>query len=92
MVLDVRNAMFKSVRLNRLVTLCMSGLWYVNVIHLFLCVCVRVVHVFCVLIILFLKLWMICNGKILFLAMVQIMSHSCCLVCSVIGVDNIRFM
>ena len=54
--------------------------------------CVGVVHVFCALIILFLKLWMICSGKPLFLAMAQIMSHSCCLVCSVIGVENILFM
>ena len=89
MVLHVRNVMFKSVRLNRLVTLRMSGIWYVNVIHFFLCVCVGVFYVFCVLITLFLKLCMICNGKPLFLAMVQIGSHFCCLVCSVTSVDSI---
>ena len=33
MVLLFRNAMFKLVFLNRLVTLCISGIWYVNVIH-----------------------------------------------------------
>jgi len=69
MVLHVLNVMFKSVRLNRLVTLGTSGLWYVNVIHFFLRVYVGVVYAFCVLIILFLKLWMICNWKPLFLAM-----------------------
>jgi len=77
------------VHLNRLGTLCMSGLWYLNVTHFFLCVCVGVFSVFCVLIILFFKLWMIWNGKPLFLAIVQIVTHSCCLACSVIGVDNI---
>jgi len=46
MALHVRNAMFNSVRLNRLVTLCTSGLWYVKVIHFFLCVCVGVIFVF----------------------------------------------
>ena len=92
MVLNVRNAMFKSVRSNSLVTLCMSGLWYVNVIHFFLCVCEGVFYVFCVIIILLLKSWMICNGKPLFLAIVQIGSHSCCLVCSVTGVNIIPFM
>jgi len=91
LVLHVRNAMFKSVRLNRMVILCMSGLLYVNVIHFFLCVCAGVFYVFCVLIVLFLKLWMIWNGKPLFLAMVQIGSHSCCLICSVTGVDSILF-
>ena len=49
MALHVRNVMFRSVRLNRLVTLCGSGLWYVNVMH---CVCVGVFFVFYVLIIL----------------------------------------
>ena len=39
-VLYARNAMFKSVLLNKLVTLCMSGLKYVNVVHFFRCVCV----------------------------------------------------
>jgi hypothetical protein len=80
MVLHVRNAIFRSVRFNRLVTLCVSGLWYVNMMHFFLCVCVAALFVFCVLII----LWMICNGKPLFLVIVQIVSNSCCLVCSVI--------
>ena len=32
MVLHVRNAMFRSVPLNMLITWCLSGLWYVNVI------------------------------------------------------------
>ena len=61
-------------------------------INLFLCVCVGALFVFFVPIILFFKLWMIYNGKSLFLAMVQIVSHSCCLACSVIGVDSILFM
>jgi hypothetical protein len=52
MVSHVRNAMFRSVSLDRLATLCMSGLRHVNVIHFFLCVCVGVflafsVWVFC---------------------------------------------
>ena len=55
--------MFRSVRLNRSVTLCISGLRYVNMIHFFVCVCVGVFFVFCVLIFLFSKFWMICNGK-----------------------------
>jgi hypothetical protein len=46
MMLHVQNVTFRSVRLNSLVTLCMSGLWYVNVIHFFLCVCVGVSFVF----------------------------------------------
>jgi hypothetical protein len=62
----------------------------VNAILFFLCV--GVFFVFCVLIILFLNLWIICNGKALFLAMVQIVSHSCCILYSVIGVDSILFM
>ena len=48
--------------------------------------------VFCVLIILFLKLWTVCKGKSLFLAMVQMVFQSCCLACSVIGVDSILLM
>ena len=55
--------------------------------HFFLCVCVGIFSVFCVLIILF-KLWMIWNGKPLYLAMVQIVTQSCCLACSVIGVEH----
>ena len=92
MVLHVRNAVFKFVLLNRLVTLCTSVLWYVNVIQFFLCVCMGVFFVPCALTILFLKLRIICNVKPLFLAMVQVVFHSCCLACSVIGVDNILFM
>ena len=80
------------VLLNRLITLCKSGLWYVNMIHFFLCVCMGVLYVFCVLIILFLKLRIVCNGKPLFIAMVQIVFHPCCLACSVISVDSILFM
>ena len=77
-VLHVLNVTFKSVFFNKLVTLCVRGLKYVNVIHFFSCVCV--LSVLCVLSFrLFAKLWMICNGKPLFLAMVQIMFHSCCL-------------
>jgi len=92
MVLHVRKAMFRSVRLNRLVTFCISGLGYGNVIHFFLCVCVGAHFVFCVLFILFFVLWMMCNGKPLFPAMVQIVSHSRCLACSVIGIDIILFI
>jgi len=35
---------------------------------------------------------MICNGKQLFLAMALIIFRSCCLACSVIGIDIILFM
>ena len=91
MVLQFRNAKFSSVRLNRSVTLCVSGLIYLNVIYFFLCVCVGVFLSLC-FIILFFKLRKICNGKPLFLAMVQIVSQSCCLACSVTGVDSILFM
>ena len=67
MVLHVRNALFKSVFLKRLVTLCMSGLWHVNEIHFFSVFVWEYFFcfVFCVLIILFLKLRIICNGKII---------------------------
>jgi len=41
-VLRVRNAMFRSVRLNRSATWCIRGLRYVNIIHFFVCVCVGV--------------------------------------------------
>ena len=79
MVLYLQNAMFMLVSLNRLETLCVSELWYVNVIHFSLCVCVGVFSVFCVLIILFFKLGILYNGKPIFLAMVQVVSLSCCL-------------
>jgi hypothetical protein len=89
-VLHIQNAMFKSVLVGNFYV---SELWYVIVIHFFLCVCVNVFSVFCVLSIsLFSKLWMICNQKPLFLAMVQIVFHSCCLACSVIGVSSILFV
>ena len=78
--------------LNRLVTLFISGLWYVNVIYFIFCVCMGVFFVSCVLIILFLKFCIIRNGKPLFLAIIQMVFHSRCLVCSVIGVDNMLFM
>ena len=35
---------------------------------------------------------MVCNGKPLFLAVLQTAFHYCCLACSVIGVDSIPFM
>ena len=41
-VLHALNATFELVLLNRLATLCMSGIWYVNVLHFFLCVCMGV--------------------------------------------------
>jgi hypothetical protein len=57
-ILQVQNATFKSLPLKKLLTLCMSGLWYV----FFHCVCLGVLSVFCVLSIsLFLKLWMMEN-------------------------------
>jgi hypothetical protein len=55
--------MFMLVGLNRLVTLLMSGLWYMNVARVFRCVFVRVFYMFCVLIILLFKLWIMRNGK-----------------------------
>ena len=67
-------------------------LWYVNVIYFSLWNFVGDFFDFCVLIILFLKLWVICIGNSLFLAMVHLVFHSCCLACSVIGVDSIMFM
>jgi hypothetical protein len=78
-VLLVRKSMFMLVHLNRLVTLCTSGLWYVNVTHVFRCVFVKVLSVFCVLIILFFKLWMMHNGKPLLFAVARTVSYSCCL-------------
>ena len=38
------------------------------------------------------KLWIACNGKPLFLGMVRIVFHFCCLACSVIGFVGILFM
>jgi hypothetical protein len=62
-VLVVRKAMFMLVCLNRLLTLCTSGEWYVNMTHIFRCVFVTVMSMFWVLIILFFKLWILRNGK-----------------------------
>jgi hypothetical protein len=73
-LLPVRNAIFKLVCLKKLVTLRMRGLWYVRVAHVFLCVLVKVLSLFCVLVILFIRL----EKKTLLLAMVQIVFHSCC--------------
>jgi hypothetical protein len=39
-VLKGRRAIFRLVYLNRLVILCIAGLWYVNVTHFLLCCCV----------------------------------------------------
>jgi hypothetical protein len=92
MVLVAWKAMFSLVCLNRLVTLCISGLWWVNVIHFFFR-CVSVVHVCCFLVIsFFFRLWIICNGNPLFLAIVRMVFHSYCLVCSVIGSIIILFI
>jgi len=64
MVLHVLKAMSKTVFLIQMVTLYMSGLYYVNVIPFFCCVCVSVLSVFRVLSTsLFFKLRIICNGK-----------------------------
>jgi len=50
----------------------------------FLCVCM--INVCCVLVIsLFLRLWIICSGNPLFLAIVSMLFSSRCLACSVIG-------
>jgi hypothetical protein len=73
-----RNAMFILVRLKRLVTSCMSEIWYANAINFFVCVCVWV--------------FFVCNGKPLLLDNIQIVSHSLCLACSVTGVGRILFM
>ena len=48
-VLHVLNAMFKSVFFNKLVTLCMNRLYYINVIHFFRCVSRSILPVFCAL-------------------------------------------
>jgi hypothetical protein len=90
-VLHFRNGMFTSVPWNRQVTLSMSGMCYVYVSHFFLLFMWENV-LFFVLINLFLKLWIICPGKAIFLAWVRIVFHSRCLACSVIGVDIILFM
>jgi len=94
MALLVQTAIFKLVLFNKLVTLCMSVLWYVKVTHFFVCcVCVGVTFVFCVLsITLFFSLWIICNGKPFFLAMARIIFHSCFFYCSVIDGVFILFM
>ena len=42
MVVLIRKAIFKLIFLNKLVTQCMSGLWYVKVTHFLLYVCVWV--------------------------------------------------
>jgi len=79
MLFAARKAMFKLVCLNRLVTLYISWLWKVNVIHFFLC-CVFVVNVYCVLVIsLFLRLGIIGDWNPLFLAMVIMEFNFCCL-------------
>jgi len=83
MVLLVWKATIKLVFLNKLVTLCVYGMWYMKVNHF--CCCVRVTF-FCVLsIILFFSLRIICNRNPVYLATVRIMFHSCCFACSVIG-------
>jgi hypothetical protein len=47
MVLLVQTSIFKSLYLNKLVTLCMSWMWYVKVTHFFFCcVCVGVTFFF----------------------------------------------
>jgi hypothetical protein len=92
-VLHARNAMFKSVLFNRYGNFVYN--WTVvrkcdPFLSLYLCECA---FCFCVLSKnLFFKLWMICDGKPLFLAMMLNMFHSCCLACSVIGIDNILLM
>ena len=63
-----------------------------SIIHFF-CWCVCVVKVCCVLVIsLFLRVWIICNGNPLFLAIVSMVFHSHCLSCSVISSVNILFI
>jgi hypothetical protein len=75
--------MFKLVYLNRLVTLRTSGLWFVKVIHFFfVCVCVDEFLVLCNS--MSFKLWIMCNGKTMNLALDRIMFHSCSLHLSVI--------
>jgi len=76
MVVLVRKAIFKLVFKNKLVTQCMSGLWYVKVTHFFCCVCVGVTSDFHVSSInKFFSLWINCNGKPLFLAAVRTVFH-----------------
>jgi hypothetical protein len=93
-LLVVWKALFNLVYLNKLMPLCISGLWYVKVTHFFFCfVSVCVTFVCCVLSIsLFFRLWIIHNGKLLFLVLVRTMFHSCCFACSVIGSIIILFM
>ena len=63
-----------------------------NVIHFFFIVCAGVLAVYCVLVILFFRLYISCKGKPLFLAIVYMVFHSCCLAWSVMGADNSLFM
>ena len=63
-----------------------------NVIHFFFVVCVGLLFVYCVLVILFLRLCINCKGKPLFFVMVHMVFNSCCLAWSVMGVDINLFM
>ena len=55
--------------------------------------CVCAVNVCCVLVMrIFLRLWITCDGNLLFLAIVSMVFHSCCLACSVIGSVIILFI
>jgi hypothetical protein len=46
----------------------------------------------CLFIGLFLRLWIICDGNPLLLAIVSMVLHSCCLACSVVGNIIILFI
>jgi hypothetical protein len=69
-MLLIRQAVLHLVFLNKLWTLFMSVLWSLKVTNFFLC-CVCVGANFCVLIILFFSLWIICNGEPLLFSYVE---------------------
>ena len=92
-MLIVRKAIFKLVFFNKLVSLCMSGMWYVKMSHFFVVFVWVWLLFFCVLsIIFFFGLQIICNGNPLLLAALRTVFHSGCFVCSVIGSVIILFM
>jgi hypothetical protein len=97
LVLEGRRAVFRLVCLNRLVILCIVGLWYVKVTHFLLCCCVCCICMVCVVcfilaISLFFSLWTIRSGNPLLWASRSIFAHSCYAACLVIGIVIILLM
>ena len=80
-------AMFMFVCLKRLVSFLTFGLWYVNVAHFLFSFFVVLIWDLCCIFVF--SLAMYAFGKLLFCAMVCIVSHSVCRLSSVIGSDSI---